>query len=107
MEHLLRLLLDGSNHLGNLVARHRRHDPAKEVEVPVALRIPDVATLTIDQRDRLAVVQGPTMTEGSLGAGRVAPRVRPSRHHEIAVCVRATVAIEGPGLANSVDHIEI
>lgn len=63
------LLADRLRHLGQGVSGHRGEDAAEEVEVLVALGVPDVAALAVRDLDRVLVVEGEPVGQDGLVAG--------------------------------------
>ena len=58
VQHLVSLALDCVDDLGDGMARHRRQDAGKEVEITIPFGIPDVPAFAALERDGLLVVQG-------------------------------------------------
>ena len=69
VEHAPGLRPDGVDHLGHVVAGHRREDPAEEVQVAAALTVPDPAALAAGQLDGLLVVQAEPVRHDPTVAG--------------------------------------
>ena len=57
VQHLAGLLADRVDDLRHVVTADRREDAAEEVEVLVAVRVPDVPAFTAHQLDRFVVVE--------------------------------------------------
>ncbi len=67
------LLTDRLGDLGQRVGRHRGEDAAEEVEVAVALRVPDMTALAVGDLQRVPVVERqPLGTDGEMATVQTA-----------------------------------
>ena len=74
------LLGDRLGDLGQRVRGHRGEDAAEEVEVAVAVGVPDVAALAVGDLDRLVVVEREPARQDGPGAGQRGRRCGRRRH---------------------------